>query len=511
MSDWTSGYIADISYTYGYYAELNPLRIALGFINAGIRPPNVINACELGFGQGISTNIHAAASQINWYGTDFNPHQAAFAQELSSISGANAKLHDDAFDEFCQRDDLPEFDYIGLHGIWSWISDENRAVIVDFIRRKLKVGGVLYISYNTQPGWAAMVPMRDLLAEHADLMSAQGAGTLSRIEDAITFAEQLMAVNPEYCNANPQIKNRLAKIKQDNKNYIAHEYFNRDWEPMAFAKMARWLEPAKMDWACSARYADAIESIQLTNEQQALISNLPNPLFRQSVRDFCENRQFRADYWVKGARRLSALDKDEMLDGLRVIMGVPRKDVQLKIAGRLGSFDLPSNIYTPLLDALSSYQPVFVSELWQVAKEHGVGRPALNSAIAILASKGVILPAQSDDDISEVAAKTGRLNRFLMSQSRSTTELSYLASPVTGGGIAVSLFHQFFLLATLEGGDDAKTLAAFAWRILASQNKCLLKEGKPVSDESENLAELERQAGDFIDTRLPLFRALKII
>ncbi|MGP5143760.1 hypothetical protein ACTXKF_15350 [Vreelandella alkaliphila] len=56
MSDWTSGYVADISYTYGYYAELNPLRIALGFINVGIRPPNVTNACELGFGQGISTN-----------------------------------------------------------------------------------------------------------------------------------------------------------------------------------------------------------------------------------------------------------------------------------------------------------------------------------------------------------------------------------------------------------------------------------------------------------------------
>ena len=72
-------------------------------------------------------------------------------------SGAAAKLFDQAFAEFCARPDLPDFDFIGLHGIWSWISDENRAVIVDFIRRKLKVGGVLYISYNTQPGWAAIV------------------------------------------------------------------------------------------------------------------------------------------------------------------------------------------------------------------------------------------------------------------------------------------------------------------------------------------------------------------
>ena len=143
MTDWTQGYVADIGYTYGYYTELNPVRVQLAFLNAGLVPPKAGSACELGFGQGLSANIHAAASITQWHGTDFNPAQAGFARELADISGANAHLFDESFDAFCTRDDLPEFDYIGLHGIWSWISDENRAVIVDFIRRKLKVGGVL--------------------------------------------------------------------------------------------------------------------------------------------------------------------------------------------------------------------------------------------------------------------------------------------------------------------------------------------------------------------------------
>jgi len=34
-----------------------------------------------------------------------------------------------ALAEFVARDDLPEFDVIALHGIWSWISAENRAVM----------------------------------------------------------------------------------------------------------------------------------------------------------------------------------------------------------------------------------------------------------------------------------------------------------------------------------------------------------------------------------------------
>ncbi len=108
----------------------------------------------------MSANIHAAASASAWYATDFNPAQASFAQSLAKASGANAHLTDEAFADFCARTDLPNFDSIGLHGIWSWISDENRSVIADFIRRKLKVGGVLYISYNTQPGWAAFAPTK---------------------------------------------------------------------------------------------------------------------------------------------------------------------------------------------------------------------------------------------------------------------------------------------------------------------------------------------------------------
>lgn len=170
MTDWTSGYVAEIGYTYGYYAELNPLRMRLAFLNAGLVSPMTTTACELGFGQGMSVNIHAAASGIQWYGTDFNPDQAVFAQETAVVSGAGAKLYDEAFIEFCNRPELPDFDYIGVHGIWSWISDENRTIIVDFLRRKLRVGGVLYVSYNTQPGWAAMVPLRDLLTAHCKAM-----------------------------------------------------------------------------------------------------------------------------------------------------------------------------------------------------------------------------------------------------------------------------------------------------------------------------------------------------
>lgn len=218
MSDWTAGYVADIGYTYGYYAELNPLRIRLAFLNQGLVYPDTLTACELGFGQGLSVNLHAAASPTKWYGTDFNPAQASFAEDLTKSSGSGAKLYDETFSDFARRQDLPEFDYIGLHGIWSWVSDENRATIVEFIRRKLKTGGVLYISYNTLPGWAAFAPMRHLMTEHAEVISSEGKGIVSRVNDAIEFADRLLATNPSYSRANPSAGERIKKLKEQNRH-----------------------------------------------------------------------------------------------------------------------------------------------------------------------------------------------------------------------------------------------------------------------------------------------------
>ena len=193
--------MADIGYTFSYYPELNPQQVELAFLNAGLVAPEFSTVCELGFGQVLSANLHVAAFLRCWHGTDFTQSQAGFAQELATVSGDNAHLYDEAYDEIAKRV-MPEFDYIGLHDIWSWISDENRAVIVEFIRKKLKVGGVPYISYNTLPGWRTFAPMRHIITEHVEVIGADGVGIVSRIIGALNFTEKLLTTNPLYVRAN---------------------------------------------------------------------------------------------------------------------------------------------------------------------------------------------------------------------------------------------------------------------------------------------------------------------
>src|SRR6185295_16172514 len=137
------------------------------------------------------------------------------------------------------------------------------------------------ISYNTMPGWAAFAPLRDLMVEHAEVMAAPGRGIINRIDAAVEFAERLLSINPGYGRANPQMVERLKTLKAQNRHYLAHEYFNRDWHPMSFAKVAEWLEPAKIRYACSAHYLDLVDTVNLTEEQRTFLKGIPDVLFRE--------------------------------------------------------------------------------------------------------------------------------------------------------------------------------------------------------------------------------------
>ena len=60
MEHYTS-YVAAVSYTCGHYTELNLLRVRLAFLYAGLVSPDFGAVCELGFSQGLRTNLYTAA------------------------------------------------------------------------------------------------------------------------------------------------------------------------------------------------------------------------------------------------------------------------------------------------------------------------------------------------------------------------------------------------------------------------------------------------------------------
>lgn len=511
MSNWSEGYVSDIGYIYGYYDYLNPARLTIPFLMAGIAPPEVQHACELGFGQGISVNIHAAAGNAQWHATDFNPAQAAFARHLAGVAGTldgSAYLSEQGFNEFCARADLPDFDYIGLHGIWSWVSDDNRRILVDFIRRKLKPGGVLYISYNTLPGWAAYAPIRHLLSEYGKELGSRGLPREVVIRDAIRFGEEVLANSPQLVEMVPRIRERFKKLESDDSSYLAHEYLNQSWQPMYFAEVENWLSAAKLSFACFAHGVENFAVCQFDEAQTAFLNQIPSASFAQTVGDFLTNRQFRRDYWVKGKRLLNPLEIEREWHKLRVMLIIRREDYSPAI-GNLRTTDILPELAEPVLDALADGKMHSVAGLQQ-SLAGTLDKERLFLVLALLFTKGDVTLCADDKQIAARRDYCRRFNAHVIEQASHDINLGYLASPVSGGGVALNLVEKLFLLAQRER-VAAQGWADFVWQKLQAQGRKMLKEGVPLESEEDNLAEIRAQQADFENKRLPVLRRLQCV
>ena len=352
--------------------------------------------------------------------------------------------------------------------------------------------------------------MRHLMTEHAEIIGADGVGIVSRIDGALDFTEKLLATNPLFARANPLIAERINKIKDQNRHYLAHEYFNRDWHPMHFATMAQWMESAKLTYACSAHYLDHLDAVNLTAEQQAFLKDIHDPMFKQTVRDFMVNQQFRKDYWVKGARTLTPLEQAEQLREQRFVMSAHRPDVSLKVTGSLGEATLTESIYAPILDLMSDFKVRTLAQMEQLVKDKAINFGQLSQAVLVLCGNGTFSAVQGDTATTKAKKHTDKLNTHLMLKARSSNDISFLASPVTGGGIGVGRFHQLFILAIQQGKKKPEEWASFVAQILAAQGQKILKEGKPLDTPEEHIAELTTQAQEFSVKQLPIFKALQI-
>ncbi len=86
-----------------------------------------------------------------------------------------------------------------------------------------------------------------------------------------------------------------------------------------------------------------------------------------------------------------------------------------------------------------------------------------------------------------------------------------VASPVTGSGVAIPRFQQLLLLAMEQGKKTAADQARFVWSVLSGQGQRLVREGKPIDSEKENIEELTVMARDFAANRLPVLKALDVL
>lgn len=491
------GYVTELGYTYRYCPEIAPSRIALACAARGLAPPQDPSPryLELAFGQGVSINIHAAASPGEYWGIDINPEHVGNARQLAAASGSGARLHCESLEAFAARQDLPQFDMIAMHGGWSWISAENRHLAVEIVRRTLAPAGVFLVSYNCLPGWAAELPLRHLLVLHAQ-RAPDSQPLAQRIDASLEFAQALAEAGAKYFDAHHGVEAWLARMHGQDRSYLAHEYFNRDWHPMPSSEVARALAGAGMEFGASATLAGHDGGIGGEEKARNLLAGIDDPVMRETVLDYLSNRRFRSDIFVRRGHPRDSLPLDARLADIRftLLQHPDYVPATVSLGGR--AIELSADVHRALLARLGRQgcAPLSLRNLGRDPACAGIGAAQLAEATLVLTEAGYLHPAQTSAAIEAAMPRCRGLNAAILDRAGSSREISALACPVTGAGLIAARQELLFLRAKAIGHASPEEWARHAWDTMG--------EGDPAS--------LRSDASAFAHIRLPLFESLGI-
>lgn len=123
-----------------------------------------------------------------------------------------------------------KFDFIIAHGVFSWIPDEARDALLELCSDTLDEDGLLYLNYNTYPGWS----MRGLVREFLIAQTAGVAGLAERAQQAQRaaqrMAESFEEPAPEQAAMqrpySALLQNEFRFVCEHDASYVAHEYLS---------------------------------------------------------------------------------------------------------------------------------------------------------------------------------------------------------------------------------------------------------------------------------------------
>jgi SAM-dependent methyltransferase len=502
---WGEGYVVDIGYTHGFYRELTPALLRFVTILGEVQAAEIEQPCtyyELGCGNGYSTALLAAANpQGRFLGIDFNPTHIHHARKRAQDGGVeNVEFFEKSFAELLDMD-LPEAEVIALHGVYSWVNAENRRHIIEFIRRKLKPGGIAYLSYNCMPGQAQVAPLQRLLLDCAD----SGSGPLSeRIDRSIDFARRLEQAGADFFRINPFAKQRLGNLGKQDPSYLAHEYYNANWSPFYHADVAADMAGAKLNYAGSATLMDNFAQFVLSPAMAELVAQAGDRAMAETIKDFARNKVFRKDVFTRGAPKATAAELEAMLGRTRFALARPRSSCRLTEKTPMGPITLQVDAYAPVLDALAR-APMTFDELARAPEMKTKSRQHVRQALFGMAALGNVLPALPASGDNARRDAVARFNKAVLS-APAIGENTMLASPLWGSGVPLNFFDRVFLGGPRKYSDAVE----HALKALLSSGHKLRKDDKPVDSTEVARGMIEERAGFFFGDLLPFFRQIGI-
>jgi SAM-dependent methyltransferase len=330
----------------------HPARLAALASLFGLDPtaPGKAKIVEVGCGTGENlAAIAAALPGAKCLGLDLVPEAIAQARQLSTAVGLG-NLYFEVGDVRGLGAVDGAFDYVIAHGLFSWVTPETQGDLLRACRRAIAPNGLVYISYNTYPGWHLRTIVRDLMLDAASGADDEGERVRRGRQALYGVVDALAAVEAPYAAL---LSVQRDNVRQLSDGHVAHDLMEGSNNPLyfrTFVERARtaglkYLGEAALEWMVADNYPagvrDALGKEGDLFKRDQLLDFLINRTFRESV--LCSDRlgpamgplpQRLPAMWVSGALKSEAPHVDLESPGRALFVGAG--NVRVAIEGSLG-------------------------------------------------------------------------------------------------------------------------------------------------------------------------------
>lgn len=286
----------EIPYPGGAFRASHPSHLAMVSRLLGIEAarPTKCRVLELGCSMGANLIPMAhGLPESEFLGIDFAQVQVDEGMKLISELGlTNIQLRHESILDFDAHGET--YDYVICHGVYSWVSHEVQNKILEIGANCLSENGVMYVSYNTYPGWHFRGLIRDMMRYHVQ--------DFPKAQDKISQAKGLLDFLVKYARpkspAYPTLLKEEAEMLAGSlDSYLFHEHLEEINEPLYFHEFVRRADTAGLRYMADSALTTMVA--QLFDESAAEILRHAPVLRREQYMDFLRNRMFRGSLLCK--------------------------------------------------------------------------------------------------------------------------------------------------------------------------------------------------------------------
>lgn len=263
----------------------------------GLNPVPAKEARVLELGCSMGGNIIGQAvyhQGATFVGVDLSGSQIEIGNEIiNAMELKNVKLVEQ--DILKIDKDFGTFDYIIVHGIWSWVPDVVKDKILEICNVNLSERGVAYISYNVYPGWHRLNQVREMMMFATQ--NDQGMDLLERTEKGISFVYHMNELIKESKDIVPTLEwktNSFDSALNHKTYYIAHEYLEPINDPVYVSDFIKRAKNYNMVYVADTDFQ--LSAITwMKQERRKLINTMSGGDWntKEQILDFYYDTQFR--------------------------------------------------------------------------------------------------------------------------------------------------------------------------------------------------------------------------